>query len=340
MKEICNMDIKSDLDQIIELINRKRVLFVATKNSDYLRLVQEVGLLKKYSESVDVIWSSDKSYVKRVIKVFSQLICTSVEKYEVIFVGFMAQMIVPVFARKWRKQLIITDFFISIYDTLVDDRKWISKTSVLAKIIKSIDKKTINKSSYIITDTKEHAKYFSVEFEMNLEKAFVLYLEADKKIYFPRQIEKPAYLKDKFIVLYFGSILPVQGVDIVLKGAELLENEEDIHFFIIGPIGKKIIKPELDNVTYIEWLSQEELAKIIACSDLCLAGHFSAVVGKAKRTIPGKAYIYDAMQKKIILGDTPANRELYVESDRYIYTPVGDANRLAELISKERNNVK
>lgn len=334
------MNTKSDLDQIIELINEKKVLFVATKNSDYLRLVQEINLLKKYSKSVDVICNSDKSYFKRVIKVFLKLIRTPLENYDIVFVGFMAQMIIPFFARKWKKKIIITDFFISIYDTLVDDRKRISGNSFLGKIVKIIDKKTIEKSDYIITDTKEHAKYFSIDFEMNLKKAFVLYLEADKNIYFPRQIEKPTYLKDKFVVLYFGSILPVQGVDVVLKAAELLKNEKKIHFLIIGPIGKKILKPELDNITYIEWLSQVELAKKIAYSDLCLAGHFSATVGKAKRTIPGKAYIYDAMQKKIVLGDTPANRELYSESDKYIYVPVGSANKLAELIIRERNSIK
>ena len=46
-----------------------------------------------------------------------------------------------------------------------------------------------------------------------------------------------------------------------------------------------------------DWLPQEKLAEYIDMADLCLAGHFNAAVEKASRTIPGKAYIYQAMGK-------------------------------------------
>lgn len=68
-------------------------------------------------------------------------------------------------------------------------------------------------------------------------------------------------------------------------------------------------------------------------SDLCLAGHFNAHIKKAKRTIPGKAYIYQAMQKRMILGDNAANRELICEDpDSIYYVEMGSADKLATLI--------
>ena len=140
---------------------------------------------------------------------------------------------------------------------------------------------------------------------------------------------------DFFEVLYFGSILPLQGVDIVLKSAQILQKNTAIHFTLIGPIKEGDGKVESDTITYIPWLSQEQLAEAIAQADLCLAGHFNKDINKAKRTIPGKAYIYRAMEKPMILGDNSATRELYSEDmDGIYFVEMGNPQALAKKILK------
>lgn len=320
-----------------ENIKGKRILYLATKNSDYIRVSQEIDMAKELGRSIDVIAFPDKKYLSRILKVYAKLLVTDIKQYDVVFIGFMAQMILPVFMWKLRKKIIITDFFISIYDTLVFDRKKIKEKSLLAKICKWIDKLTIKKSTYLISDTKTHGQYFVEELGARTDKIYVCYLKADKKIYYPRILEKPKQYRNQYLVLYFGSILPVQGVDIVMETIKSMENIKDIHFIIIGPIGEKIEKANTDNVTYISWLPQQKLAEYIAFSDLCLAGHFSNTVNKAKRTIPGKAYIYQAMEKKMILGDSPANRELFSDGEKYCFVPMGDYRALGRVIRKCRN---
>ena len=86
---------------------------------------------------------------------------------------------------------------------------------------------------------------------------------------------------------------------------------------------------------YIDWLSQEELAEHIANADLCLAGHFNGEIDKAKRTIPGKAYIYEAMGKKMVLGDNEANRELE-KMRTHVMVQQGDSVALAKKIKNAR----
>lgn len=77
------------------------------------------------------------------------------------------------------------------------------------------------------------------------------------------------------------------------------------------------------------------MAETIAMADLCLAGHFNGSIQKAKRTIPGKAYIYEAMHKPMILGDNKANHERYSEKQEGIYfVEMGSAEKLADLIKK------
>ena len=318
---------------MIDLVKNKKVLFITTKNLDYIRNSQEINIIKENSKTYKIIGSKEKSYLKRIINVYWNILKTSVKDFDLIFIGFAPQLILPIWNFKFKKKKILIDFFISMYDTLVFDRKKIRENSIFAKILKAIDKRTILLADYIISDTKEHGKYFIEEFNADKEKINVLYLEADKSIYYEEKIEKPYKLKDKFIVLYFGSILPLQGVDIVLGAVEILKNHKDIFFYIIGPIQKKYNKIEGDNVEYIDWLSQEELAKYINFSDLCLAGHFNKNINKAKRTIPGKAYIYDAMNKKMILGENPANHELFTENKgKYYFVEMGSSEKLAEKI--------
>lgn len=100
-------------------------------------------------------------------------------------------------------------------------------------------------------------------------------------------------------------------------------------------------KPSGSNIHYIQWLSQEKLSDYIAFSDLCLAGHFNKEINKAKRTIPGKAYIYRAMEKPMILGENPANHELYSEKEPGIsFVEMGSGKKLAEKIleCKDQNS--
>lgn len=318
---------------MINLVKDKKVLFITTKNLDYIRNTQEINIIKENSKEYKIIGSKEKSYPKRIVTVYWNILKTSMKNFDLVFIGFAPQLILPIWNFKLKKKKIIIDFFISMYDTLVFDRKKIKENSIFAKILKAIDKKTILLADYIISDTKEHGKYFIEEFGANKNNLNVLYLEADKSIYYEKRIEKPNKVKDKFVVLYFGSILPLQGVEIVLRAVDILKKEKDIFFYVIGPIQKKYNKVESDNVKYIDWLSQQELAKYINFSDLCLAGHFNKDINKARRTIPGKAYIYDAMNKKMILGENPANHELFTETKgKYYFVEMGSSEKLAEKI--------
>ncbi len=319
-------------------VKDQNVLFITTKNTDYLRNVQEMKLLEKTAKSVTVLGYRDKSYVKRLVKLYFRLLFMSVKAFDAVFIGFAPQLILPFFSFKFRHQHIIMDFFISVYDTLVFDRKKFSAASVFGKLCKWLDKACIHKADEVVCDTDAHGDYFSSEFDMPRDKIRTLYLEADTSIYYPRPADKPAEIGDAFTVLYFGSVLPLQGYDVILKAMELLSERDDMMFYFIGPVKNKADAPQSDRIKYIEWLSQTDLATHIGCADLCLAGHFNADINKAKRTIPGKAYIYEAMDKPMILGDNPATHELYSEDDKHIFVEMGSAEKLAAKIleCKER----
>lgn len=322
-------------DKLEDTVSGKRVLFISTKNRDYIRNLQEIRILKEHASDYKEIVFSDKSYPKRVLKVWRSCLRGSWKQADVIFVGFAPQLVFP-FLKKWnRRKTVVIDFFISMYDTCVNDRSYFKSKSIPARFLHRIDQNVLENCRCVIVDTAADGAYFSEEFRVTVDKMEVLYLEADTDIY---DKDKYASVSDSdaargLTVLYFGSILPLQGVEVILEAQKILKDRDDIRFLMIGPVDEKTVRKEdYPNTTFYEWLSQPELAAQIARADLCLAGHFHPTIEKARRTIPGKAYIYEAMEKKMILGDNPANRELYVEDDRHMFVKMGDAKALADLI--------
>ena len=313
-------------------IENQRVVFVTTRETSYIRNAQEIRLFKKNAKSLTIISSESKKYVFRILEVYKQLAQLNTSSYDVIMLGFSPQLVLPVFAWKFKDKKVIIDFFVSIYDTFVLDRRKFSEKSAMSKIMHCIDAWTLKHASEVIVDTKADKAFFAKEFRCDDNKFSVLYLEADEKIYYPREQRKPEHLKEKFVVLYFGSILPLQGVDVILEAIRRFEDDDRFYFQIIGPIDEKYNKPIQENVEYIEWLAQEELAEYIGNADLCLAGHFSGEIDKARRTIPGKTYIYEMMRKKMILGDTDANRELFCADNRHFFVARGRADEVVKVI--------
>lgn len=313
-----------------EIVDKKHVLFITTKNLDYIRNSQEIHLLKELGANVEVIGSASSSYAKRLFHVYWRLLTISVKRFDIVFAGFSPQLIVPFWRWKFRHKILIEDFFISLYDTLVHDRQKFRSSGFIGRLLHRLDANTLSGADLIICDTKAHGQYFSTEFGQGDLPLLPLYLEADRSIYYPRDLH---HTDHRLHVLYFGSILPLQGLPVILDAIRLLLPRRDIEFTIIGPIPKDMNPPVSDRIHYIPWLSQQKLAEEIAMADLCLAGHFHPSIAKASRTIPGKAYIYEAMNKPMILGDNPATRERETKwTVPTFYVPMGDAAALADCI--------
>lgn len=323
------------MEIIRNLVHNRKVLFISTKNKDYIRNRQEIRMLKESAGTYGEIVFADKSYIKRMVKVWLACFTGKWKKADVIFVGFAPQLVWP-FLKRWTNQKeVVIDFFISMFDTCVNDRKYFKRRSLAAELLHKIDEITLRRCQYVIADTRADKQYFSDEFRVSPDKIQVMYLEADTDVYSPEKYNIELEKTDKISVIYFGSILPLQGIEIILQATNFLREYDDIRFTIVGPVksnpdyGKGT---DYSNVRFIDWLSQEELAGEISRADLCLAGHFNAEIEKAKRTIPGKAYIYEAMRKPMILGDNPANRELFQEDDRHFFVEMGNAQALADKI--------
>ena len=106
-----------------DLVTGKRVLFVSTKNADYIRNTQELSWLKHLATATATVVFSDKSYALRIFKTTGGLIKHLLYgDFDVLFIGFAPQFLFFLFPFFPKSKPLIIDFFISFFDTLVDDR--------------------------------------------------------------------------------------------------------------------------------------------------------------------------------------------------------------------------
>lgn len=337
-------------ERILEIVRNRKVLFITPSDVDYIRNRQEIGILQSAAKELDIIAPANTHTVtptglNRIIRINLRVLFADLTNYDVIFVAGIPQMILPLVYLFLKKKTVVIDFFISIYDTIVSDRQLLSPGNPLSALLKKLDRRTLKLADHVIVDTREHASYFSEFFGVDERRIEVIYLEPDRTIYYPRHVERPENLQNKFIAFFFGAMNPLQGVEMILEAARLLQDHEDIEFVFVGPHEKiaGIEKySELPNVRFVaRWLPQDAVADYIAQSDVCLAGHFNAEIPKASRVIPGKAYSYLAMDKPVILGDNPANRELFSEGEKKVhFVRMGDpealANRILRLVARKR----
>lgn len=320
--------------RLISEVAGKKVLFVATTYLDYLRVQQELKLIEAHAKQVDVIVSKNKSYLFRLFTVYWRLLFKSMKNYDVVFLGFAPQLVQCVWWWKFRKSKVIIDFFISFYDTLVHDREKFKDQGFVSNRLLWLDQFTLGKADLIIADTKHHAEYFIVNLNAERSKTMVLYLEADSTYYFPKQVPKSKSYENDFVVFYFATVLPLQGVDVVIDAITQISDDQ-IHFVFVGPLSQSQ-KDKLhsqEKLTYYPWLDQKKLSELIAQADLCLAGHFNGSIDKARRTIPGKAYIFEAMEKEMLLGENEANKERYPQRYQKVkFVKMGSSQSLKKAI--------
>lgn len=319
-------------------LKNKKILFICGAKGSYIRNKLIYNHLCKNNEVKKITSELNYYFLRLPILIIRFLFCKK-KKFDYIFFGFLAQPLV-ICLRNATKKPIISDIFVSIYDTMCFDRKKTNPNTFFGKLFYWMDKKTAKVSKLIITDTKANSKYLQTTFNIDPGKLKVIYLGAEINIFYPQKNTKQQ--DENYTVFYYGSVLPLHGIDIILKSAKLVKKEK-IFFVLIGPIEKKFKKLinqlKLKNVKFIPWVNYKILPKYINNASICLGGPFG-VTSKAKRVIAGKTYQFAAMNKPLILGDSDANREIFTHKKNCLLVKMGDEKQLAKAIIELKNNNK
>ncbi len=265
------------------------------------------------------------------------------EDHQAVIVGYNGYFDMPVarvLTKIRKKPLIFTPVF-PLYETAVEDRRYISQKSIKSKIIHLIDTISCRLADLVIIETKAYFDYYCREFNLPEEKFFNIPLGADEGNYV-LQPQKEQKNEQPLRILFYGKFIPLQGIPTIVGAAKLLEMHQDIAFEVIGSgqltltIRNLVQKLDIQNVSFIDWVNYQDLPLHIQAADICL-GIFGTTP-KAQRGIPIKVYESLAMKKPVITGNTPAAREIFTHKVDSVLCETGNPEALAEAILLLKEN--
>ena len=264
-------------------------------------------------------------------------------KHDMVFVGYLGQLDVLIlwpFA-KLRGIPVCWDVFISLYDTIVRDRKLISKNNPLAWLIYCFEWLACRCCDIALMDTETHVDFLRQLYGLEKSKTGSVPVGAEPER-FPlvdgENIQFPgARQNEATTILFYGQFIPLHGIETIIDAAYQLKGKP-VKWIIIGQgqekekIRKLLEKRPLERLQWIEWVDYSELIQWIASADICL-GIFGTS-DKAGRVIPNKVYQILCSGKPLVTRDSSAIRELVPHDIPGVYlVKPGDAQELAKMIS-------
>lgn len=296
-------------------------------------------LLKQHVKVTECHHPLEKPY-KLPVAYLKLLIQHSGTDYDVMAVPWRGILTLPL-AKLIHKGPIISFPAFSIYDTLVNDRKKASKNFLLARLARIADTLLCRWSDVIILESSAEIEYFVREFGGDKARFFQVPLAADEELFVPKPI-RDRNKDSSFEVLFFGSFIPLHGVDTIIDAAKKIQ-DYNVTIKICGDgqtrpkIEQMIQDYSLKNVRCLGLVSKEDLLNLIASSDCCL-GIFGNTI-KAQKVVTNKAFQVLASQRPLITMDSGASKEAHLESEKNcILVPPSDPEKLAKAILYLRDN--
>lgn len=257
-------------------------------------------------------------------------------RHDAVFVAYMGHFDVLVlwpFA-KLRGVKIVWDAFLSLYDTVVEDRKLVRVGGVWAKLIGAFERLACAAADCIVLDTKAHAHYFSKRYNVPESKLMSAWVGAETDIFQHRRL-CPARV-EQFNVLFYGQFIPLHGVEFIIDAACRID-DPSVRWTIVGrgqerdKIDRLVKEQNIRFVTLVDWIDYARLPEEIAEADLCL-GVFGESE-KAARVIPNKVFQIIAVGRPLVTMDSPAIRELLTPDTPGVWlVPPGSGAAIAEAV--------
>lgn len=263
-------------------------------------------------------------------------------KIDIVIVGFPGHSDVPLawlLCRMFNKKLVF-DAFISLYNTQIDDRRYVKTGTWKAAVCYYLDKVSCQLADLVLLDTQTHIDYFVQTFKLDSRKFTRVFIGSDENLFLPEKNK----LDENLLVGYHGSYLPLQGVEYIVRAAAILKNNK-WKFKLVGD-GIERAKCEklshdlmLTNVEFVDSLPYSGVPEFINSCDISLGGHFGNNK-KAGLVIANKVFEAVACARPVIVGDSPAVRELFADGVNCLMVKRGSSQDLAMAIEKLVGNHK
>jgi len=263
-------------------------------------------------------------------------------QHDIVLIGYMGQLDVLIlwpFA-KVRGVPVVWDAFLSLYNTVVEDRRMISARNPLAYLLWLWEWTACRAAGYVVLDTGIHADYFVETFHVPKSKTAAVFVGAEPEA-FPVPSKRSSNVKTVPMVLFYGQFIPLHGIETIIHAAHAAR-EETIDWVIIGSgqeaahIKALIDVDPIPRLKWIPWVNYAELSHWILRSTVCL-GIFGDT-DKASRVIPNKVFQILMSGKPLVTLDSLAMRELVEPNQPGVWlVPPADPDALLRAVLEAVN---
>ncbi len=258
-----------------------------------------------------------------------------IKKSDAIYVGYPGHVdVFPAFvlANLLNKKLVFNPLLI-IYIGFAEEQGILNKKSLMGMVIKQAESLVYKMCDLVFADTPFQEKFLRNDFGVASDKLKVLPIGADDRFY----SYTPYTNKSKKInCCYYGLYSPVHGVEYIIEAANILKNNENITFSMIGNGNtfeknyQKAKKMGLTNITFYHDTPESEHPKIMAKSDLFFG--FLASTPTVDRVIPNKVYQGMAQGKLVVTADAPVTRSVFKNGENMALVKPANPKALAQAI--------
>jgi glycosyltransferase involved in cell wall biosynthesis len=294
------------------------------------------------SKGVEIIeCQKDVSTFTQLIKAYFSIWMQHRNKnYSLMIIPWRGIMTLPL-AKIVSKGPIMWFPYVAIYDALINDRKKFRKKSIVAKLIRLIEKTACRICDIIVLESNENIDYYCKEYNLSREKFRKFTWAFDNKIFPPHDLKKPT---DEFVVLYWGTYIPFHNVEVMIKAAKYLIDKE-IKFVFCGEgqtleENKKMVKKDqITNIKFLGHVKLSVLQKEIANSDVCLGVFADSKI--RSYTFASKLWQVLASKKPLITRNVPVMKEIpLINEENCILVESNNPKKIADAIIKLKNNPK
>jgi hypothetical protein len=270
---------------------------------------------------------------------------------DVVVVGFPGQLdavVLGVLCRLRRVPLVL-EFFISMHETMVTDRRLVADSGMLARVMAWVDRTSVRMSTLVLADTPADAAFIAGlggsdgtrggargdgahgdGARGDGEHVAVVPISPDPTRFNPAA--GAGRDPEPGLVLFYGTFIPLHGIETIVRAAA----EPDCAAMRFRLLGRGQQRAEIERlvaetgapVEFCEPVPEAELPAQIAAAQVCL-GVFGTS-DKASRVVPNKVVECLAVGRPVITAATPAVIDAL--GDAVVTVPAGDHRALAEAV--------
>lgn len=256
-------------------------------------------------------------------------------EYDVMLIGYPGQFdaYLARLLTWWRRKPMALDILMSLH-LVAEERGLTEKSPFTGRLVFLLEKIGLRLPDMLIAENRAYQEYIQLKYQLPAGRFRLVPHGADDSVFHPRAAVVPP--DDSFQVTYHGLYLPSHGLDAVIRAAEQLKDDPEIHFNFYGngPERAKIeayaVEHQLANVHFHGFVSRDELLDGIAQSHVCL-GVFG-ITKQSNFTIQNKVWEGLAIGQAVVSGISDTVEESLIHREHIYLIERDNPQALAEAL--------